>query len=261
MLWEGIETVDSSIRASAFAGLGAFALSVIVAVFSRVPFGALLLRALLSGLGFAGLVFGAIQLIKRFLPELLDGSSRPQDGGLDAGLGSLVDIVLPGGDELRPESGQENRQAPSAGEAGLEALPLANADPMDSVDSGELAREVASLRNDALVSNDPGDTSPDGAGSVAPRPSVSLDELDTLPDLDGFSDSFAEGQSGDSEFADSSGGANDGESGGRSSAGRSSRMTGVSDSMPTAGSPDAGRDPVVLAKAVQTLLRRDQKGQ
>jgi len=86
--------VDSSIRASAFAGLGAFALSVIVAVVSRVPFCALLLRAMLSGLGFAGLMFGAIQLIKRFLPELLDASARPQDRGADAAVGSLVDLSL-----------------------------------------------------------------------------------------------------------------------------------------------------------------------
>jgi len=251
--------VDSSIRASAFAGLGAFALSVIVAVFSRVPFGALLLRAMLSGLGFAGLMFGAIQLIKRFLPELLDASARPQDRGADAAVGSLVDIVLPGGDEGRPDSGQDDRSAASARDAELESLPLASGYPTDSVDSGELAREVASLRTDALVSSDPGDTSPDGASSsVAPRPSVSLDELDTLPDLDGFSDSFVEGQSGDPEYADSQDG---GASGGRSSGGRSSRMMGVSDSMPTAGSPDSGQDPAVLAKAVQTLLRRDQKGQ
>jgi hypothetical protein len=241
--------VDSSIRASAFAGLGAFALSVIVAVFSRVPFGALFLRALLSGVGFAGLTFGAILLLKRFLPEIFDDSARPQDTGADPAIGSLVDIVLPGGDEARPESGQGARPASSSRDADLESLPSAYA---DSVDSGELAREVASLRSDALVANDPGDTSPESAGSVAPRPSVSLDELDTLPDLEGFSDSFAEGQPGDSDYSDSPGGG---------AGGSSSRLMGVSDTMPTAGSPDAGRDPVVLAKAVQTLLRRDQKGQ
>jgi len=237
--------VDSSIRASAFAGLGAFALSVIVAMFSRVPFGTLLLRALLSGLGFACLFFGSLWLLKRFLPDLFDETAHPQELNTDSTPGSVVDIVLPGGEEDRLDAatqadGLRVNDAPSF-------MPGISA---QSVESGELAREVADLRADALVSNDPADAS--SAGSAAPRPSVALDELDTLPDLDGFSDSFSDGQPGGSVPSDASGG---------SPAGDASRFMGVSDSMPTAGSPDRGKDPVVLAKAVQTLLRRDQKGQ
>jgi len=212
-----------------------------VAVFSRVPFGPLLLRALLSGVGFAGLSYGAIRALRHFLPELFDDSARPAEHGSDGVLGSVVDIVLPGGDEEHSEAAHQTDRAdsmPSASafQGGLDVLAA-------SVDSGEIEREVADLRADALVASDPADTS--SGGSVAPRPSVGLDELDTLPDLDGFSDSFAEGSADGSDAP----------------AATASRFMGVSDSMPTAGSPDPGKDPVVLAKAVQTLLRRDQKGQ
>jgi len=229
--WEGTETVDSSIRASAFAGLGALALSVIIAIFSGVPFGALALRALLSGLGFAALAYAALSVLRRFLPELFnDAAPSP-----DAALGARVDIVLPGGDEVAVETGG--------------SLSVEPAVPTPTLDSGELQREVASLRSEALV---PADTGEDVA--VAPRPSVALDELDTLPDLDGFSDSFAQAGAGSSEFGDAGLGATGTEP-------DASRLMGPSSSMPTAGAPDAGNDPAVLAKAVQTLLRRDQKGQ
>ena len=238
--------MDSSIRASAFAGLGAFALSIIVALFARVPFGTLFLRALLSGLGFAGLSYGSLLLLKRFLPDLFDETARPQEPGSDGVLGSVVDIVLPGGEEERVDA---SAQADGVSRFSDASSFVPGISP-PSVESGELAREVANLRADALVSNDPAEAS--SQGSAAPRPSIALDELDTLPDLDGFSDSFSDGQSGGSDASGESGGASNGDA---------SRFMGVSDSMPTAGSPDRGKDPVVLAKAVQTLLRRDQKGQ
>lgn len=238
--------MDSSIRASAFAGLGAFALSIMVALFARVPFGTLFLRALLSGLGFAGLSYGSLRLLRRFLPDLFDETAPLRGSGSDGTLGSVVDIVLPGGEEDRLDVAA---QAEGDFRSSETASFVPGISPQ-TLESGELAREVASLRADALVSNDPADSS--SQGTAAPRPSVALDELDTLPDLDGFSDSFSDGQSGTS---DSSGGS------GEAPSGDASRFMGVSDSMPTAGSPDRGKDPVVLAKAVQTLLRRDQKGQ
>jgi hypothetical protein len=253
------------LRASAFAGLGAFALSIIVAIFSRVPFGILLLRALLSGVGFAALIYGAQWVLKRFVPELFDESMPASSGSVDAraGVGSLVDIVLPGGEDDQPSAvldvgpvvKSESLVTTRAGMAESTRLDLADSvvsgNPV-SVDSGELAQEVAALKVDAFVSSDPGSSYADSALGVAPRPSVTLDELDSLPDLDGLSDSFTETVPGNS------GSVVGGEAGSDRDA--SSRM-GPSSSMPTAGNPNAGTDPVVLAKAVQTLLRRDQKGQ
>ncbi len=257
--------MDSSLRASVFAGLGAFILSTIVAIFSRVPFGVLLLRALLSGAGFAGLIFGAQWLLRRYLPELFDGSTpaSPLAAETGAAVGSLVDIVLPGGEDDQPssvleaESVVESRTMGTPQTRTSDGAALNLADSMVSgspvsVDSGELAQEVAALKVDAFVSSDPGGSRADSATSVAPRPTVSMDELDSLPDLDGLSDSFTESVPGNS------GSTGTGDAGSDRDA--SSRI-GPSSSMPTAGNPNAGTDPVVLAKAVQTLLRRDQKGQ
>ncbi len=235
--------MDSSIRASAFAGFGAFALSIIVAVFSRVPFGALFLRALLSGVGFTALTYAAIWLLKKFLPEIFDEHVRPATQDAEGSMGKIVDIVLPGD------------EADVSGADRDVLMSTTSVDPTQgriehpgshSVDSGDLEREVAGLRSDVLIANDPSDSSSSGS-NMAPRPSVALDELDTLPDLEGFSDSFSESVPGGAGAAE--GTERD-----------ASRFMGASDSMPTAGAPDAGKDPVVLAKAVQTLLRRDQKG-
>jgi len=238
--------VDSSLRASAFAGLGAFILSCLIALLARVPFGVLLLRAILSGLAFGAFVYGSIMVFQRFMPELLDGTSVKESEASE--LGSVVDIVVPGGEY--EHAGSERPVAATYSEA---IIPPEQG-PRAVIDSGELEREVADLRTDGLVASDPmtfeqtGADPERGGSAMAPRPSVGLDELDTLPDLEGFSDSFSSGPTGGLDGSD---GSDEGAVG----------PMGVSDSMPTAGSPDSGQDPVVLAKAVQTLLRRDQKGQ
>lgn len=238
--------MDSSLRASAFAGLGAFMLSCLIALLARVPFGVLLVRALLSGLAFGAFVYGALMVLQRFMPELLDGTTMKESEASE--LGSVVDIVVPGGEY--EHAGSERPAAAAYGEA----IVPAEQGPREVIDSGELEREVADLRTEGLVASDPlafeqpGSEPERGGSAMAPRPSVGLDELDTLPDLEGFSDSFSSGSAGDLDRSD---GSDD----------RAIGPMGVSDSMPTAGSPDSGQDPVVLAKAVQTLLRRDQKGQ
>ncbi|PKL08825.1 MAG: hypothetical protein CVV51_06980 [Spirochaetae bacterium HGW-Spirochaetae-7] len=177
------------------------------------------------------------------MPELFGDSARAPQGLEGSGVGSIVDIVLPGGDE---DSRHDGSISPGAYSSDIVA------DVMEpgfqaSLSSGEIEQEVASLRADVLIPNDPADTA-GNRGDLMLRPSVSLDELDTLPDLDGMSDSFAGLPSGGPDA-----------SGGQS--GDASTQFGVSESMPTAGSPNSGQDPAALAKAVQTLLRRDQKGQ
>lgn len=226
--------MDSSLRASAFAGLGAFVLSGIVAAFSRVQFGALILRALLSGILFAGIVYAAQYLLRRFVPELFDeASASPPDQG------RLVDIVLPGGEAEPVVVPQAEAGPSSASEEAAQSL------VGDAPGSGEIEREVADIRADRLLSSDPGAMAESPGSGLAPNPSIALDSLDSLPDLDGLSSSFTEAPSAGGE-------------GGPEGV----QQIGVSDTMPTAGSPSGdGQDPAILAKAVQTLLRRDQKGQ
>jgi hypothetical protein len=231
--------VDSGLRASAFAGLGAFALSIIIAIFSRVPFGVLVLRALVSGVGFFALLYGAQFVLKRFVPELFEDSVATGEHPV---AGSLVDIVIPGDEDERRVAAPAGVDD-ALGSSHVHAIP-----PADILGVNELAREVADLRSDQLIASDPGVSLGNDGDGLAPRPSVALDELDTLPDLDGLSDAFVETPA----------------AGPVDASGNVARQMGVSDSMPTAGgpsSPDAGQNPALLAKAVQTLLRRDQKGQ
>jgi hypothetical protein len=75
------------------------------------------------------------------------------------------------------------------------------------------------------------------------RPSGGYEDLDVLPDLEGYSDSFNA-----SEFA----------SGGAPSSKDSKGHAGQSG--PGGRSGQEGFDPASLAQAVRTILKRDQKG-
>ncbi len=244
--------MDSGIRVSIGAGLGALVLSVLVGAFSRVPLGAILLRAFLLGLLFAGIGYCAVLVFKRFL---LDSDDQQQDSFMNAepvSRGSLVDIVLPEGQPV--DYSAIVRDAADAEESSAETrfknevkTPLrSQAFPEQGNSSEDLAREVESVRteNTAQVY----DEKSAGGGKSVPettRPSVSMDTLDVLPDLDTLSDSFG------SVLPE--------ESGEDSSIKSDSQITG---SFSSGGySSGGGGDPVVLAKAVQTLLRKDQKGQ
>jgi len=279
--------LDTGIRVSVGAGLVAFVLSVIIALFSRIPFGTLLLRAFLLGLGFAALAFGLVFLLKRTLPELFNSSYDSNDV-LDEqadSMGTAVNIVLPGGDELPSElepvePGYADAASPGDNQGQLEPLSARSgsrdeaaefqpgmvhasanvrertasvADQIGSAgaqaaDISALTREVGEIRQNTLVSDDVASESPRAASgnSGMLRPRVSVDDLDVLPDLDSLSSSFADIGSGNSDVEDSA--ASDvSYSSGSFSGGASSTK--------------GGEDPVVIAKAVQTLLRRDQKGQ
>jgi len=199
-----------------------------------------LLRAFLLAVFFGLACFGAIMLLKRFLPELFDGSV-PIDSGEAGDLpdtGRLVNIVLPGAEdlqELSPDvSGAMQYQEAPAGQIG--ALDrIAAAGPAEE-QAGTLETEVQDIRSESLLLHSDATGASDPMG---PRPSVALDELDVLPDLDSLTDSFV-ASSGDIVTNDDVAG---------------------SPSPYASGSAGSDKgDPALLAKAVQTLLRRDQKG-
>jgi len=234
--------VDTGIRASAAVGLGAFALSVIVAIFSRIPLGSLLLRAFLLGVAFAALAFGIQYILRKFLPELFDGYRPAEAGDAIPESGSMVDITVQDGDASQDAFIPRPLGGDAHGDARGDALssPLGPAGGPESAtderEMEELEREVEDIRSEGLL---PQDAQADGSRDRPVRPSVALDELDVLPDMDGMSDSFA------SDIVQSNG------PGGDDPAGTASV---------TAGSGSGDADPAALAKAVQTLLRRDQKG-
>jgi hypothetical protein len=225
-------------------GLGALALSIIVAGFSRIPLGTLVLRAVVFGVLFAALTYLVIMLLRRFIPELFDESLEVQVPES----GRMVDIVLPGEESDSDASAAEQIDYLDRGDIGraVDVLPDSGtqSDPEGVVysqvrngpETGNLEQEVREISNNGLIDR----TAAPGQGEDRRlRPVVSLDQLDVLPDLDGLSDAFSivPDSDGDSEPAGFK---------------------------PNASSPVGGTngaDPVALAKAVQTLLRRDQKGQ
>jgi hypothetical protein len=107
---------------------------------------------------------------------------------------------------------------------------------MGDEEAATLENDVQDIRSESLLLH--GDSA-GASDSMGPRPSVALDELDVLPDLDSLTDSFV-ASSGDIVTNDDVAG---------------------SPSPYAAGSAGSDKgDPALLAKAVQTLLRRDQKG-
>jgi len=220
--------VDTGLRASAVAGLVALVLSVIVAIFSRIPFGILVLRAVLVSVCVFGLTYAINYILRLKLPELF---SDAESSGDDA-VGTVVDISIDdGGDLAYPQSLDTQADAQPA-RAATEAL------DQDDQAMGQLEREVEELHSDSLLPKEAG-SAPGQPGVV--RPSVTLDELDVLPDMDSMGDSFS------SEVVSGLGSAED------------DFPAGTGPSSALSSSSSAG-DPAVLAKAVQTLLKRDQKG-
>ena len=240
----GKDTVDSGIRVSAGVGLGALALSIIVAGFSRIPLGILVLRAVVFGVLFAALAYLVIMLFRRFLPELFYESLEAQVSES----GRMVDIVLPGEesdiDAISAEQVDYLDQGDLGRAAGVVHTPGTQSVSEGAVysqvrngpETGNLEQEVREISNDGLIDRV---ASPGPGEDKRLRPVVSLDQLDVLPDLDGLSDAFSIAP--DSDGIDEPAGFKP-------------------DASSSAGGTN-GADPAALAKAVQTLLRRDQKGQ
>ncbi|MBI9103217.1 MAG: hypothetical protein JEY99_12445 [Spirochaetales bacterium] len=87
-------------------GIAAF-LSLIIGIFSDVSFGTVFVRALLSGILFAGFFIGISFLIKQFLPELIE-EQADEDESVEEGesdVGGNVNIVLDDDDESSAEGG------------------------------------------------------------------------------------------------------------------------------------------------------------
>jgi hypothetical protein len=236
--WEGLGTVDADLRASLFVALGAALLSALVGIAAGVAAGWLLARALIFGAVMGGAALGIAKLARTFLPGLIpdgsgeDGEKAFPSGAADALAGSRVDIVLPGGEAESLDAGAGAEEAELAEEAlaaGAEPRPAEE----PSLEGGESPSEPASSAAPAMPS------ARIGSGGDARQPE-GADDLDVLPDLDGFTDSFAA-----AEFS-SSGGAQ----APARAAPEDSASSRTSDAL----------DPASLAKAVRTILKRDQKG-
>lgn len=181
----------------------------------------LLRAAVFSAFGF-GFAAGASILIEKFLPELAEsgGSSGPDDlraeddSGESAAVGGSVDVSI---------GGEEDELAPFASSDGEEGI-LSPAALDQGPEGGYTSEERAPA-----------------SPAVAARPPELVGDVDVLPDLEGFSDSFV------SPIAmEGTGGADD------------SRRPASSGS--SAGGSGGQFDAKEMAMAIQTILKRDQKG-
>jgi hypothetical protein len=251
-------------KTAAACALGAFLLSLLVGLISRNPFGVVLLRAFFLAILFAGLGVGARLAARTYLPELAGASPGAQPESSDS-RGRNVDIVLP--EENPQASARTGRHSAGAGMGGgtgdmpADAEAAAEGAALDEEStarqeahalgelSDELAEELPSASEkapgpDEDVSElaDVADPSPpQRGGRGGPASGGSAEDLDALPDISNL------------EIAPD-------EMPGRT-AGRGSRRTADGETPRDAlrGAVSA-QDPATIARAIRTVLKKDEKG-
>ncbi len=252
--------MDKDLRASLVAAGSAAALSALVGLIAGVGFFTLLLRALFGALLIGAAVYGGILLLRNMLPGLLSAPEADEDfdplRSDEPEKGANIDIVLPGeavtseafaGVDETHGYGPIDRSDLMARSAPLGRGP---AESFLDEEASELSPvEDASLLDADGIEHEGPPAIPSGAGpEKGRRSSAGFDDLDVLPDLEGFSDSFTA-----SEFA--SGGSS---ASGSKPAGYGGGMAAMASNGPRSG--QEGLDPAALAQAVRTILKRDQKG-
>jgi hypothetical protein len=118
-----------------FAGVGVF-LSLIFGIFAGNPFGVVLLRVVLCGAVAAGMGFGLLYVVDRFLPEVGGGAPQTQ------AVGEHIDIVVPG--ENPHDTSEERAEGAPADDADLVADAVVGESEVDEIsdtDSIELSPE------------------------------------------------------------------------------------------------------------------------
>ncbi len=232
--------------AAAFAA-GAFLLSLLIGLITRNPFGTVFLRAFLFALLFAGLGAGLRYLVKTYLPELAGGAGAPA-APPDDKRGSRVDIVLD--DEAVP--GQPSPRSAGASSAAEDVEPM-DEEPADVGEEaalsetqalGELADELAG----GGAAADGGDVEEAGMDDEQPSaPAASTPagaaDLDELPDIGPLEEPERTGA--------------------RGGAGKGARPFASSDrerAEDAMKSTMARQDPATLARALRTVLKKDEKG-
>jgi hypothetical protein len=234
----GTEKVEKDLRASLVAAIAAAALSGLVGIIAGVGFFILLLRAIVGGLVLGVAVYAGILVLRKAVPGIFESdealsADAVYDSAASPEMGANVDIVLPG---EAPDS-----EAIVAGAEPINAKPF-----YDSAEDPSFVEEVRLLEPEGEESSVEA-AIPSSAGAERERrPSLGIEDLDVLPDLDSFSGSFDA-----TEFGV-----------GGSAVDRSDRSPAGNSSVRMSGSKAGqdGVDPAALAQAVRTILKRDQKG-
>ncbi len=210
-------------------------LSLIAGIFSGSPFTVILLRVVLSSLALGVISIGAISLIKRFLPELLQASEMPAAA-------EGIDILIPEENPHRSAE-KEGGETPSVPVEEAEDLLAVDGDNSHTgtMETEDESGEEADLLEAVNETDTPVDDVSDGE-EISDSISRGREEEDAsseaLPDID------------------------------RLDIGFESSVDNLDHSAQKTGSPaesfvdsiTANQDPEVLAKAVRTFMNKDQEG-
>ncbi len=201
-------------RVSAFAGGAAFVLSLLIGIIAGVAFGAILFRAILWALLFGAGAAGLVMVVDRFLPELRQSmsASAPKEGQTS---GESVDIVV---DEDLMDEVTQAATAPveSSDEEEIEEL-----DPADPDEAGSGYDPESPLAAATAGGSDGGGDEPETLEEAPPE----TESAGSLPDIEGFAGSFADGGSSEAPIESSEG---------------------------------SGEDTASMARAIRTVLKREE---
>ena len=206
-------------RTIALFSAAGFLLSLLVGLLARNPFGTMLLRALLLGVLFAGFGAGVQWVVRRFLPELSNGEAGVVKPNVEPEAGPTIDIVLP----------EERPPAPSRSSPDDDAMEPAEASPAAALEELAGAEEDGASEPAASLSARAGSRH----GPVGAR-----EGIDTLEDIGSIASEAGE---------------------------RPARNTRRFARSTSAAPTDAARslledeDPAELARAVRTVLKREER--
>ncbi len=251
-------------RTIAIIAAAAMILSLIIGLFTRNSFGVALLRAIFLALSFAFFAAAVLFTLKKYLPEIAGKESPARATESDASTGHAVDIVLP----EEPMVGAEKEEGgvvlePQGSKLGPERYAEASTERYDEPDVLESADAVETLEEPITPEN--GEKS---------GPSSGGDSADGTADLSTLGSAEGSGGSETGEATDSPKRTQRDDTGGLDTLpdfgflGETAKTgTGARAAKQRARKPeDAARgfvseeDPETLAKAIRTVIKRDEKG-
>ncbi|ADN01880.1 hypothetical protein [Spirochaeta thermophila] len=213
----------------ALAGGGSVAaLSLLIGLFSGNPLGVAMLRALGSGVLFGGVLYVVWEVVRRFLPELVQEeesapSSLPEKSEEEQD--HVVDIVL------------EDEASPSPRTVPGEQMGIGREDDLE-----ESVRSFGEGGGERESQGD-GEGMPDSSPLGPDREDAGLDEF---PEIDDLEEDFFEEVSAEEE--------------GPEEDGTDPLSFESSQSISGGGGGMGDQDPQVIAQAIRTLLKKDEKG-
>jgi hypothetical protein len=256
-------------KIAAACALGAFLLSLVIGLIARNLFGVAFLRAFLLAVLFAGLGVGARLVARTYLPELVAASNGTQPEP-DGSRGKNIDIVLPeenprrrtrtgsrpAGDtarntepgDLLPDEEEAEEAAAVAAALDDDSLARAEARALGEL-TDELAEELPSASEpttggteDFAELGEPVESGPEKKSAKGGQPvEGQADELDALPDISNL------------EMAPEEPSGKDGGRGHRGAAYGEKPQDAIRGAV-------SGQDPATIARAIRTVLKKDEKG-